>query len=313
MKSVIEHSLVAVVLVACIGAALMIFFKMLGVEVAEAPHFEEPAGEVGDYRDASYTIDGNVVALRDSDYSEVESVTSSNSVTKFFGNELFKDLDSDGRDDVVFLIIHETGGSGTFFYVVAALNKESGYIGSHAYFLGDRIAPQNIESGPLNQIVVNYADRGVDEPMSATPSIGVSKILILDIDSMQFGDVVSDFEGEANPDVMKLGMKKWVWKQTELNDGSVVKPVKEDVFTITFNEQDKSFSVTTDCNGAGGRYQTEADSMQLSEIFSTLMYCEGSQETEFLAFLGDVSGYKLTSRGELILILKYDSGSVVFK
>ena len=102
---------------------------------------------------------------------------------------------------------------------------------------------------------------------------------------LQLGDVVADFEGEANPDVMKLGMKKWVWKQTELNDGSVVKPVKEDVFTITFNEQDKSFSVTTDCNGAGGTYKTEADSMQLSDIFSTLMYCEGSQETEFLVVI----------------------------
>jgi hypothetical protein len=40
--------------------------------------------------------------------------------------------------------------------------------------LGDRIAPQNIS---INNglIVVNYAERKSGEPMSAQPSIGVTK------------------------------------------------------------------------------------------------------------------------------------------
>ncbi len=159
-------------------------------------------GITADYKNASYSIDGVQVQLNNG-VAETPAAPESAArvVTQYFGNELVTDLNGDGRNDVVFLVTQETGGSGTFFYVVAALNTEDGYVGSDGYFLGDRIAPQSINesTNPRHKyvIVANYADRAEDEPMTAQPSVGKSAYLKLDTEHMQWGIVVPDFEGES--------------------------------------------------------------------------------------------------------------------
>ena len=80
-------------------------------------------------------------------------------LTRYFGNEIRHDLNGDGREDVVFLLTQETGGSGVFYYAVAALDTEQGYVGSEGLLLGDRIAPQTTEIGTGNIVIVTYADR----------------------------------------------------------------------------------------------------------------------------------------------------------
>jgi hypothetical protein len=139
------------------------------------------------YKDAEFVIEGERVRL--------------GSDVRYFGNELFTDLNSDSREDVVFLVTYEPGGSGTFYYAVAVLNTKEGYIGSDGYLLGDRIAPQttHLSENPIhkNVIVVNFADRNPGEPMTTEPSLGKSAYLKLDIENMQWGIVVPDFEGES--------------------------------------------------------------------------------------------------------------------
>lgn len=267
---------------------------------------------VSDYKNSTYIIEGASILLSDGVSESSVETGSSLVVTRYFGNELFKDLNDDGREDVVFLLTQETGGSGTFFYVVAALNTENGYVGSQALFLGDRIAPQTTESGPGKQIIVNYAERAIDEPMTAQPSIGKSIRLILDIDSMQFGEVVANFEGEADPDRMILGMKKWIWQKAEYNDGRKILPVKTDRFTLTFLDNG-TVDVGTDCNNVGGEYVVSDSSLSFTNMRTTLMYCVDSQEAEFLKVLQDVDSFYFTSRGELVLGIKYDSGKVTFR
>lgn len=63
--------------------------------------------------------------------------------------------------------------------MVAALQTETGYQGTNAVFLGDRIAPQSIliQNG---QVVVNYADRKPGEPFTTAPSVGITKTLKVD-------------------------------------------------------------------------------------------------------------------------------------
>ena len=120
------------------------------------------------YKNATYMIDGESVTLVDGQ-SQVE-----NKITKYFGNEVKVDFNEDGEDDVAFLMTQETGGSGTFYYLVGAIQNKEGYWGMSGVLLGDRIAPQSTNLVG-NEIVVNYADRKKDEPMTATPSVGVSK------------------------------------------------------------------------------------------------------------------------------------------
>lgn len=269
------------------------------------------------YLNTTYKIDGKEVGLINGKSEEVVPGSSSKIVTQYFGNEVKSDLDDDGREDIAFILTQQTGGSGTFYYVVAALNKEEGFVGSDGYLLGDRIAPQTTElsrnSRHKNVIVVNYADRNAGEPMTTQPSMGKSAYLKLDPERMQWGIVVPDFEGEANSSVMSLNMQTWTWVNTVYGDDKEVKPLGTKPFTLTINK-DKSFSATTDCNGVGGEYVLKDDNQILfTKMMSTLMYCENSQEAEFTKMLGEVQSYHFTNKGELVFNLKFDSGSMIFR
>lgn len=174
----IKNILSAAIFVAVIGAVWWGFARQEGAPVAQAG----PAS----YKDATYTIEGTPVTLSNG-MAETPAAPGSASmiVTRYFGNELRKDLDGDGREDVAFLLTQDGGGSGTFFYVVAALDTGTGWKGSHGYLLGDRIAPQTTNAGEGREIIVNYATRKPDEDFATQPSVGVSAYLLLDPTTMQ--------------------------------------------------------------------------------------------------------------------------------
>jgi len=130
-----------------------------------------------DYKNATYSVEGQNVTLVNGK-AEIETApgSASKTVIQYFGNEARGDLNGDGLPDVAFLITSTGGGSGTFYYVVAALQGIDSYGGTNAVLLGDRIAPQTTEIRD-GEILVNYADRKPDEPMTTQPSVGVSKYL----------------------------------------------------------------------------------------------------------------------------------------
>lgn len=270
-------------------------------------------GPAADHKNAEYSIGGRTVTLVDG-VSVQESAPGSAAtiVTRYFGNEVSHDFDGDGQQDVVFLLTQETGGSGTFYYVVAALATDRGYAGSQGLLLGDRIAPQTTEVRPGGIVVVNYADRAPGEPFTTPPSIGKSIWLKLDTKTLQFGEVVQDFEGEADPKRMTLGMKTWVWIGATQSDGTQIAPLRPDAFTLTFRD-DGVFAATTDCNRVMGAYTTNGRQLAFgADMAATRMYCDGSQETVFTALLAETSSYEFTSRGELVLALK-SRGSMTFR
>jgi hypothetical protein len=147
----------------------------------EAP--ANPPASATDPQNATYLIDGKEVTLVNG-MAEQEAAPGSATklVTKYFGNAIDIDLNSDGLIDSGFLLTQDGGGSGTFFYVAAAINAGDSTQGTNAIFLGDRIAPQSTNVDPNNpvQFIVNYAERKASEPMSAQPSVGVSRTFKLD-------------------------------------------------------------------------------------------------------------------------------------
>ncbi|MFZ1075697.1 MAG: hypothetical protein WAN50_04980 [Minisyncoccia bacterium] len=160
----------AVIIVAILG----IWYWASKSHVAQT---QAPQTQTADYKNAAYTIEGQSVTLvNGSSTVPAAPGSASNIVTQYFGNEATGDLNGDGVPDVAFILTQNSGGSGTFYYIVAAIKTPDGYQGTNGILLGDRIAPQTtqIEDG---QVVVNYADRSPSEPMSAEPSIGVSKYL----------------------------------------------------------------------------------------------------------------------------------------
>lgn len=145
------------------------------------PYMEEQTAPVADSGGAvstTLTVDGTEVLFINGIPTSPPGKKNTAGVY-YFGNEVDADLNHDGTKDAAYLITKDGGGSGTFFYVVAVLKTDTGYVGTNAILLGDRIAPQTTElnldnpSDPV--IVVNYADRNKGEPMSAQPSVGVSR------------------------------------------------------------------------------------------------------------------------------------------
>ncbi len=135
-----------------------------------------PQTGVHDYKNTTYTINGQPVTLVNGKAETAAAPGSASTVvTQYFGNEATGDLNGNNIPDVAFLLTQTTGGSGTFYYVVAALGNGNGsYVGTNAVLLGDRIAPQTTEF-QNGKIIVNYADRNAGEPMTTRPSVGVSK------------------------------------------------------------------------------------------------------------------------------------------
>jgi heat shock protein HslJ len=239
-------------------------------------------------------VEGKEVALQEG-VADVAVVPGSASVETYriFGEPVYGELSADGVMDAVYYLTKETGGSGTFFYAVFALGSESGYVGKEAVFLGDRIAPQNINIIE-GDAVANFAERAPGESFAVPPSIGKSVYLHYDIATDTVGEVVQDFEGEADASRLTLTTKEWEWVKTEYAEDSctcpagytqtgdscdpacrnsnppcmapsiacespttsngAVTPKTAGAFTLTFTGEG-TVAIGTDCNSMSGTYE----------------------------------------------------------
>ena len=157
------------------------------VDTPETAPSSNRAVSVGDLTNVTFLIDDQPVTLINGRAEQPAAPGSATKqVTAYFGNQVVLDLNNDGQPDVAFLLTQESGGSGNFFYVAAALKTADGYQGINAIFLGDRIAPQSTVVDPAtpDQFIVNYADRKASDPMAAQPSVGVSRTFKVDNGSL---------------------------------------------------------------------------------------------------------------------------------
>lgn len=139
-----------------------------------------------DPMNASYVIDGETVTLiNGQEEKELVPQSASKRLTIAWNQVVKADLNNDGLDDAALILMQNSGGSGTFFYVAVALSNEAGKaVGTNAVFLGDRIFMENISiSG--NLITVDYLDRAKDEPMAAEPTVKVSRSFLIEADTLK--------------------------------------------------------------------------------------------------------------------------------
>lgn len=146
-----------------------------------------------DPMNATYIIDGQEISLVDG------ASESDGAETKIFGQPVEGDINNDGQADSTFFLYQDTSGTGTFFFVVASIKTGEGYESLPAFFIGDRIAPQNIR---INNGVIeaNYATRRENEPMTASPSVGVTKYLVYKNGELKEREEIKDiFESSPRP------------------------------------------------------------------------------------------------------------------
>lgn len=111
---------------------------------------------------------------------------------------------------------------------------------------------------------------------------------------------------------MTLSAKQWLWQKTLYNNDTSIEPKEADAFTITFAEGQRA-QIGTDCNRIQARYTVKGNTIEFSELLATRMFCEESQEQVFADMLKNVNAYFFNNRNQLILELKFDSGSMIFQ
>ena len=172
---------------------LFALFALAGGASAQ-PAFA-PATDPGN---ASYLIEDEVITLSAGRAAHPVVTGSAEQVeTRVFGAPEWSDLDADGVEDAAVILVHRTGGSGTFLYIAAAMRAQEGFIGTNAVLLGDRIAPRSLQirNGVL---LASYADRQPGEPMSAAPTVAHTKYLTL-----QDGKLVAAPAFDAGTEVLE--------------------------------------------------------------------------------------------------------------
>ncbi|TSC60549.1 MAG: hypothetical protein LiPW15_427 [Parcubacteria group bacterium LiPW_15] len=198
-----KKTLIILAVVLIVGvAAFVLFGRKMETKISGGENYQDISYEVGGI---TTKLGGMGVAAAPGSAAKI--------VTDYFGNEAKGDLNGDGAEDVGFFITQTTGGSGTFYYAVAALKKDDNYEGTNAIFLGDRIAPQTMEirNGIL---IANYAERRAGDPMTTSPSMGKSKYLEIRSGKLEESPVFVEtpFRGSVVLSPLKVeGVAKGTW------------------------------------------------------------------------------------------------------
>lgn len=172
----------SVVVMFCIILISIFYFtrtdKLVTPKISDTIEIAQQSLVVTSPLNTTYTVDGESVTLRE---GRAVSLAAEGSLleteTRIFGEPIFADINIDGVADAVLFLTQNTGGTGTFFYVVAAIQKDKTFVGTNSVFLGDRIAPQNItvENGV---IMAHYADRKPTDSFATAPSVGMTKFIV---------------------------------------------------------------------------------------------------------------------------------------
>ena len=114
--------------------------------------------------------------------------------------------------------------------------------------------------------------------------------------------VVGDAPIIAKP-VMEVPFPKntqWTWLRTTNPGGKVAQPGTGKSFVISFDAAGR-FTVKGDCNSIAGQYTVWGPGdVSMDNIISTQMYCENSQELDFVNTLSRTTGYKVD--GDTLLL-----------
>lgn len=114
-----------------------------------------------------YRVENDDVYLRYGSDTRTIPGTASVIITEISGRPLVADIDADGVDDAVVILMQHTGGSGVFYYIALALANA---VSVESAFVGDRI---EIEQVALTKqgIRLVYVDRSPEQAMVEKPKL----------------------------------------------------------------------------------------------------------------------------------------------
>lgn len=162
--------LVMTLIVTLIGATLLL-------SACTKTPSDSKAEVVSGALNASYLLGNENVTLANGVFEKkVAPNSAAVNKTQVWEQPVIGDLNADGKEDAAVGLINSPGGSGTFYYIAAAIKDADtkSYKGTNAVLLGDRIQLSKI-SIENNIITVVFNARKPGEAMTATPTVSVSK------------------------------------------------------------------------------------------------------------------------------------------
>lgn len=106
---------------------------------------------------------------------------------------------------------------------------------------------------------------------------------------------------------LSLENKTWTWIES-VESNRLVRPLQSGRFSVSF--VNGNIQIRTDCNGGSASYTKSGSTLRINSIASTMMYCDGSQESVFFNMLQGVQSYSIQNNE---LSLNYGNGVLFFK
>lgn len=118
---------------------------------------------------------------------QIKTVNSANlqSIKKYFGQEIFGDLNGDQMDDIAFLIKRNEGDDrGDMYYLSVALKIEGGYEGLNLVYIGEKILIEKLEIQD-KIIIVSYKENNDLEEILQYKIMVDDKLLVEVVEDVQ--------------------------------------------------------------------------------------------------------------------------------
>lgn len=129
----------------------------------------EPHEVIKDYKNSSYSIDGQRVVVKDGTGVSRQLATTSVALVTIVSNEITADFDDNNFMDTSVILKVDGGNTGTFYYFALSLGSSTGNSGTNSIFIGDRILPKSTVF-TNGEFTLSYYDRGLREPASNKPT-----------------------------------------------------------------------------------------------------------------------------------------------
>lgn len=157
--------LASLIIASALAVIVLILTMRSAIHREAAP--QVPAG----VRNVSVSIDNEKFDLKDGVAEKPAAPGSSaKNTVRIVGEPALGDATGDGKPEAALVIANDSGGSGTFYYAVVAVDHGGSYRATNVIALGDRISPQSV-SFTDGHFVYRFLERKSGEPMAATPSM----------------------------------------------------------------------------------------------------------------------------------------------